>query len=166
MSTRQTQNRRHRILLATAAAGLLAGLTGCGPSQGAGQTPTTPVPESSPASSPAGAPSSAATESEDPATVATEAIKLFGRPDEPERRWFAELRPYLEEEYAVDAEYIDPARIPFSRLRSGPKVDADSDNPELTMVDFETDGGTWTVELHQDTPGGKWLVGGIAPTRD
>lgn len=163
MSTRQIHNRSHRLLLTAAATCVLAGLTGCGASPGAGQTPASAA-APSPTSTPPSAPSSAVTESEDPATVATEAIELFGRPDEPERRWFAELRPYLEEEYAVEAEYIDPARIPFSEIRSGPKLNADSDNPQLVTVDFKTDDGTWTVALHQDRPEGEWLVGAIAPT--
>lgn len=162
MSTRQTHNRSHRLLLTAAATCVLAGLTGCGASPGAGQTPASAA-ESSPTSTPPSAPSSAVTESEDPATVATEAIELFGRPDEPERRWFAELRPYLEEEYAVEAEYIDPARIPFSEVQSSPELNRDSHNPQLTTVDYKTDDGIWTVTLHQDSPGGKWLVGGIAP---
>ena len=93
--------------------------------------------------------------------VATKAIKLFGRPDEPERRWFAELRPYLEKEYAVDAEYIDPARIPFDKILSGPKLETDSHNPQLVLARFKTNDGTWTVEMHQDRHGAEWLVGGI-----
>ncbi|HAF72082.1 MAG TPA: hypothetical protein DCL06_03300 [Corynebacterium variabile] len=95
--------------------------------------------------------------------MAAEVIRLFARPQEPERRWFAELRPYLEEDYAVEAEYIDPARIPFSEVQSGPKLNGDSHNPQLVTADFETDDGIWTVELHQHSPEGEWLVGAIAP---
>jgi hypothetical protein len=102
---------------------------------------------------------------EDPGVVAAEAIKLFARPDEPERRWFAELRPYLDEDYAVEAEYIDPTQIPFSEIRSGPKVHRDTDNPQLATADFQTNDGTWTVTLHQANADGDWLVGGIAPAR-
>lgn len=163
MSTRQTHHRSHRLCLATMAAGILA-LTGCGASPGAGQSPAAATAEPSPASASPSAQSPTSAEVEDPSTVATEAIKLFGRPDEPERRWFAELRPYLEEEYAVEAEYIDPARIPFSEVQSAPELNGDAHNPQLVTADFKTDDGTWTVELHQDNPGGEWLVGGIAPT--
>ena len=88
-------------------------------------------------------------------------MNLFARPDEPEQRWFAELRPYLEEEYAVEAEYIDPARIPFDKILSGPVIDGTEHNPQVVTADFKTNAGTWYVELHQDEPGGKWLVGGI-----
>lgn len=161
MSTRQTYHRSHRLLLTAAATCALAGLTGCGASPGTEQTPTPTDPP--PSSTPASAPSSAVAESEAPATVAAEAIELFARPDEPERRWFAELRPYLEEEYAVEAEYIDPARVPFSEVQSAPELNQDSHNPQLATVDFQTDDGIWTVELHQESPDGEWLVGGISP---
>lgn len=164
MSTRDNQRRRRGVALTAPAACILAALTGCVPSPDTEAGSTAPMADSPPSASPSSSPSSSAAEVENPSTVATEAITLFARPDEPERRWFAELRPYLEEEYAVEAEYIDPARIPFSEIRSGPKLNADSDNPQLVTVDFKTDDGTWTVELHQDSPEGEWLVGAIAPT--
>lgn len=88
-------------------------------------------------------------------------MALFARPDEPERRWFSQLRPYLEEEYAVEAEYIDPARIPFHKIISGPVMGGDSDNQQVATADFKTNAGPWYVELHQNIPGGDWLVGGI-----
>ncbi|WP_417221390.1 hypothetical protein [Arthrobacter sp.] len=135
----------------------LLALTACGGTDSAPEAAPEPAASSTPASSPA--PSSAPAEK--PGVVATKAIKLFARPDEPERRWFSQLRPYLEEEYAVDAEYIDPARIPFDKIISGPKLETDSHNPQLVLAKFKTNDGTWTVEMHQDTPGGDWLVGGI-----
>lgn len=166
MLTPHTPRRRHGAALAASTATLLVALTACGTSPESGESPTAPEATGSPAaSSPAAAPSSTAVSVEDPETVAAEAIKLFARPEEPERRWFAELRPYLEEEYAVEAEYIDPARIPFSKVSSDPQMNNDPHNPRLTTADFKTNDGTWTVELHQDTPGGQWLVGGIAPAR-
>jgi len=151
---------RYRRGAVLAAACALA-LTACAAAPGAGPAATTPAPSSTTAESP----TSPTPSVEDPGTVAAEAIELFARPDEPERRWFAELRPYLDEDYAVEAEYIDPARIPFSEVRSGPKVHRDADNPQLVTVDFQTDDGTWTATLHQDTTAGEWLVGGIAPAR-
>lgn len=152
---------RRTLSTAAATAAILAALTACG-STGSGQEAALePAASSTRAAAPASSPGQSSATVEKPGTVATKAISLFARPDEPERRWFAELRPYLEEEYAVDAEYIDPARIPFDKIISGPQLETDSHNPQLLLARFKTNDGTWTVEMHQDTVGGKWLVGGI-----
>lgn len=98
---------------------------------------------------------------ESPEEVAVKVMSLFARPDEPEQRWHAEIRPYLEKEYAIEAEYIDPARIPFDKILSGPVMDGTEHNEQVVTADFKTDAGTWYVELHQNALGGKWLVGGI-----
>lgn len=98
---------------------------------------------------------------ESPEEVAVKVMNLFARPDEPEQRWHAEIRPYLEKEYAIEAEYIDPARIPFDKILSGPVMEGDAHNPQVVTADFKTNAGTWYVELHQNAPGGEWLVGGI-----
>lgn len=147
-----------RLALAAAAACTLLALTACGGADSAPEAAPEPAASSTRASTPA---ASSPAPVEKPGVVATRAIKLFARPNEPERRWFSELRPYLEKEYAVDAEYIDPARVPFDKILSGPKLETDSHNPQLVLAKFKTNDGTWTVEMHQDTPGGKWLVGGI-----
>lgn len=100
-------------------------------------------------------------EVEAPEVMAVKVMTLFARPDEPEHRWYAELRPYLEKEYAIEAEYIDPVRIPFDKILSGPVMQGSEHNPQVVTADFKTDAGTWYVELHQNELGGKWLVGGI-----
>ncbi|WP_146755343.1 hypothetical protein [Arthrobacter sp. AQ5-05] len=41
---------------------------------------------------------------ESPEGVDGKVMTLFARPDEPEQRWHAELHPYLENEYTIDAE--------------------------------------------------------------
>ena len=123
---------------------------------------TSSAPSSSEApSSKAAAASAPGMALDDPKEVAIEAMALFARPDEPERRWFSELRPYLEEEYAVDAEYIDPAQIPFTKIISGPVMSGDAHNSRVSLATFKTDTGPWYVELHQNVPGGDWLVGNI-----
>ena len=96
--------------------------------------------------------------------TASEAMTLFARPYMPERRWFTDLLPHLSAEYAEEASYIDPARIPVSKILSGPDVRRDEHNPQVATADFETNDGTWQVVLHQDVPDGQWLVGSIAPT--
>ncbi|MHA6969417.1 hypothetical protein ACX5K5_17180 (plasmid) [Glutamicibacter bergerei] len=67
----------------------------------------------------------------------------------------------MEKEYAIEAEYIDPVRIPFDKILSGPVMQGSEHNPQVVTADFKTDAGTWYVELHQNELGGKWLVGGI-----
>lgn len=129
-------------------------LAGCG-------TSTEPTGEPAPATQSASPTTAASPVVEAPEDVAVKVMTLFARPDEPEQRWFAELRPYLEEEYAVEAQYIDPARIPFDKIISGPVMDGTEHNPQVVTADFKTNAGTWYVELHQDEPGGVWLVGGI-----
>lgn len=96
-----------------------------------------------------------------PEEVAVEVMNLFARPGEPEQRWFAEISPYLDKEYAIEAEYIDPARIPFDKILSDPVMEGDAHNPQILTADFKTNAGAWYVELHQNAPGGEWLVGGI-----
>lgn len=151
-----------RLALAAAAACTLLALAACGGTDSAPEAAPAPAASSTAASStPASSPAPSSATVEKPGVVATKAIKLFARPDEPERRWFSQLRPYLEKEYAVDAEYIDPARIPFDKIISGPQLETDSHNPQLVLAKFKTNDGTWTVEMHQDKPGAKWLVGGI-----
>lgn len=143
-----------------------------GPAASATPAPSAPSSSSSsPVSSnsvvpPASAAAGTAVKLDDPKEVAIKVMGLFARPGEPERRWFSELRPYLEDQYAESAEYIDPARIPFNKIVSGPVMGGDSDNPQVATADFKTNGGSWYVELHQDVPGGDWLVGGIHELRN
>lgn len=101
---------------------------------------------------------------ESPEELAVKVMNLFARPDEPEQRWHAEIRPYLDKEYAIEAEYIDPARIPFNKILSGPVMEGDAHNPQILTADFKTNAGAWYVELHQNGLGGEWLVGGIHQT--
>lgn len=107
-------------------------------------------------------PSSAAPVS-DPEDVAIRVMKLFARPDTPERRWFIDLLPYLTEDYADQAQYIDPARVPFNRVTPNPSTRQDEHLPQLVTVRFETNDGPWQVVLVQEKAGEPWLVEAIEP---
>ena len=96
-----------------------------------------------------------------PEELAVKVMNLFARPDEPEQRWYAEISPYLDKEYVIEAEYIDAARIPFDKILSGPVMEGDAHNTQILTADFKTNTGAWYVELHQNAPGGEWLVCGI-----
>ncbi|TYC96600.1 hypothetical protein FQ377_13820 [Arthrobacter echini] len=96
--------------------------------------------------------------------IATEVMGLFARPGAPERRWYTDLLPYLSEDYAEAAGYIDPANVRISSIVSGPVLVREQNNPLTVSAQFSTDAGPWTVLLHrvgQDEP---WLVEAIEPT--
>ncbi|MFL4474483.1 hypothetical protein ACIPVK_10845 [Paeniglutamicibacter sp. MACA_103] len=78
---------------------------------------------------------------EGPEELAVKVMNVFARPDESEQRWHAEIRPYLEKEYALEAEYIDPARIPFDKILSGPVLEGDAHNPQILTAGFKPNAG-------------------------
>lgn len=96
--------------------------------------------------------------------IASEVMNLFARPDVPERRWFTDLLPHLSEEYAEDAQYIDPANIRVAQVLSGPVLVREKNNPLTVSADFVTDTGPWSVLLHRVGQEDPWLVEAIQPT--
>ena len=97
-------------------------------------------------------------------TVATEVIELFARPHVPERRWFTDLLPYLSDQYAERAQYIDPANVRVTEVLSGPALVREKDNPLTVTADFSTDAGPWSVLLHRVGQNDPWLVEAIQPS--
>ncbi|KAA0973382.1 hypothetical protein FQ154_18580 [Paeniglutamicibacter gangotriensis] len=112
------------------------------------------------ASAPASSPVAAV---EAPKDVAIKVMDLFARPNTPERRWFIDLLPYLSEEYADEAQYIDPARVPFTKVQTNPTTNQDEHMPQMVIVRFSTNDGPWQVVLVQDQDGEPWLVQAIEP---
>lgn len=102
---------------------------------------------------------------EAPEDVAIRVMDLFARPDTPERRWYIDLLPYLSEEYADQAQYIDPARVPFNKVKANPTTSQDEHNPQLVIVRFGTNDGPWHVVMVQDQDGQPWLVLAIEPDK-
>ena len=100
---------------------------------------------------------------EAPKDVAIKVMNLFARPNTPERRWFIDLLPYLTEEYADQAQYTDPARVPFNRVSANPTTSQDEHNPQMVIVRFGTNDGPWQVVMVQDHDGEPWLVQAIEP---
>lgn len=95
--------------------------------------------------------------------TAAKAMKLFGRPDVPETKWFAELGPLLAIEYKEDARYIDPARVPFSTVTDGPSISREAQNPMTVTASFYTNDGPWDMMLHRVGQDDPWLVTSISP---
>ncbi|MCI1035781.1 hypothetical protein, partial [Raoultella terrigena] len=70
-------------------------------------------------------------------TAAT-AMALFARSEVPEQQWFSELAPLLSPEYAEDAKYINPARVPFNKITDGPAISREAQNPLTVTASFFT----------------------------
>lgn len=95
--------------------------------------------------------------------TAAKVMGLFARPDLPETTWFADLAPHLAPEYAEDAKYIDPARVPIRKVTDGPAISRDAGNPMTVTASFSTDAGRWTMLLHRPGQQQPWLVTAISP---
>lgn len=95
--------------------------------------------------------------------TAAKAMGLFARPDVPETTWFADLAPHLAPEYAEDAKYIDPARVPIRKITDGPSISREADNPLTVTATFSTDAGRWRMLLHRSGLQQPWLVTAISP---
>ncbi len=94
--------------------------------------------------------------------TAAKAMELFGRPDVEEKKWFSELAPLLAPEYAEDARYIDPARVPFSMITDGPSIAREAQNPMTVTASFYTNDGPWDMMLHRTGQDAPWLVTSIS----
>lgn len=94
-------------------------------------------------------------------TAAT-AMALFARPEVPEQQWFSELAPLLSPEYAEDAKYIDPARVPFNKITDGPAISREAQNPLTVTASFFTNTGPWDMMLHRAGQDEPWLVTSIS----
>ena len=134
-------------------------LSGCGLFTGPANDATPPTPTLS-----APAPSAVASV-EAPKDVAIKVMDIFARPETPERRWFIDLLPYLTEEYAEEAQYIDPARVPMTKVNANPTTSQDEHMPQMVIVRFSTNDGPWQVVLVQDHDAEPWLVQAIEPDK-
>lgn len=90
-------------------------------------------------------------------------MRLFARPEVPAAIWFSDLSPYLAAEYADDAGYIDPARVPVRTITDGPAISRAAGNPMTVTASFSTDAGRWQMMLHRSGQHEPWLVTAIAP---
>lgn len=90
-------------------------------------------------------------------------MRLFARPDVPDATWFSDLSPYLTQEYADDARYIDPARVPVRTITDGPAISRQAGNPMTVTASFSTNAGRWQMMLHRSGQQEPWLVTAIFP---
>lgn len=95
--------------------------------------------------------------------TAGKVMGLFARPDVPAAAWFNDLAPYLAPDYAEDARYIDPARVPIREVTDGPAISREAGNPRTVTASFSTDAGRWQMLLHRSGQRQPWLVTAISP---
>lgn len=161
-----------KTMAAAAGAALALACAACAP---AAQTAQAPTPVPSPTASLSGG-DHAQAQSAPPLPVsswdaaseqgakdtAAKAMALFARPRVDQRQWITDLAPMLSPAYRTEAEYINPARVPVSKVLSGPALKASSGEPMTVKAVFTTDAGEWVVLLHRTAAAQPWLVQDIA----
>ena len=95
--------------------------------------------------------------------TAKRALTLFARPRLAQPTWFKQLQPLLSPEYAVEAEYISPAKVPVSRILDGPVLVREAGNPMTVTARFKTNHGPYLVLMHRSGQVDPWVVQSIRP---
>lgn len=95
--------------------------------------------------------------------LATDLMGKFARPDVTERAWFDALQPHMSADYQESAQYIDPGRIPVTKILSGPILVREKGNPMSVTAEFSTNNDTWVLSLHRSGQEEPWLITRIAP---
>lgn len=95
--------------------------------------------------------------------AAVKAMTLYARPSVDERQWITDLAPFLAPDYFTEAQYINPARIPVTDVKSTPVLNREAGDPLTVHAVFETNAGRWGVLLHRAGQTDPWLVHAIAP---
>lgn len=87
----------------------------------------------------------------------------FARPDVTARAWFDALQPRMSADYQESAQYIDPGRIPVTKILSDPVLVREKGNPMSVTAEFSTNNGPWVLSLHRSGQEEPWLITRIAP---
>jgi hypothetical protein len=95
--------------------------------------------------------------------TAAKAMTLFARPGVEQRQWITDLAPLLAEEYATEAQYINPARVPVTAVIGDPVLTREAGNPMTATATFATNAGEWAVLIHRIGQADPWRVVSIAP---
>ncbi len=95
-------------------------------------------------------------------TAAVRFLTAFARPDVPYAQWWANLKPLLDDQGRMYAEFTDPAQIPVRNI-TGPAALSRSGEDDLSLTfAVPTNIGTYTVQLTY-TAAGTWLVSRYSP---
>lgn len=95
--------------------------------------------------------------------LAADLMAKFARPEVTARAWFNALQPHMSADYQKSAEYIDPGRIPVTKILSDPSLVREKGNPMSVMAEFSTNNGPWVLTLHRTGQEEPWLITRIAP---
>ncbi|AMM34812.1 Putative lipoprotein (plasmid) [Sinomonas atrocyanea] len=167
----------HKTMAAAAGAALALACAACAPAAPTAQTAQAPSATPTPSwtaslsggdhaqaqsAPPLPVPSWDAASEQGAKDTAAKAMALFARPRVDQRQWITDLAPMLSPAYRTEAEYINPARVPVSRVLSGPALQASSGDPMTVKAVFTTDAGEWAVLLHRTAAAQPWLVQDIA----
>jgi hypothetical protein len=96
-------------------------------------------------------------------TLAGDLMGKFARPDVTARAWFNALQPHMSADYQESAQYIDPGRLPVTKILSGPVLVREKENPMSVTAEFSTNNGPWVLSLHRAGQEEPWLITRIAP---
>lgn len=95
--------------------------------------------------------------------LAADLMGKFARPDVTARAWFDALQPRMSADYQESAQYIDPGRIPVTKILSDPVLVREQGNPMSVTAEFSTNNGPWVLSLHRSGQEEPWLITRIAP---
>ena len=95
--------------------------------------------------------------------LAADLMGKFARTDVTARAWFDALQPHMSADYQESAQYIDPGRIPVTKILSNPVLGREKGNPMSVTAEFSTNNGLWVLSLHRSGQEEPWLISRIAP---
>lgn len=95
--------------------------------------------------------------------LAADLMGKFATTQVTSRAWFNALQPHMSADYQESAQYIDPGRIPVTKILSDPVLVREKANPMSVMAEFATDNGPWVLSLHRSGQEEPWLITRIAP---
>lgn len=115
---------------------------------------------------PAGIPVDAAGEA-DAVAVASKVMDAYTDVKKNKDEWFAALAPYLTIPYAQEAQYIQPSRLPVSKVIStGTVIPAEVPDGHQHRVKFVTNAGEWVVVMTRASKDAPWLASNVLPVKD
>lgn len=82
------------------------------------------------------------------------------------KEWFSTLAPMLTTNYAQEAEYIDPARLPVRKITSGPEIKTEVSTGYQVRASFGTNVGDWVIILTRASETSPWLAANILPASE
>lgn len=105
-------------------------------------------------------------EATDAATASASAVMAAYTANKPKEEWFASLAPLLTTQYAEDAQYIEPSRLPVRKITSGPVLEPGVSTGYQVRAGFVTNAGDWVVILTRSSASAPWLASNVLPAAE